>query len=336
MSTRSIEVLVFEGCPNADVAIDRARAAIATTGAPAALHVVQVEGEEHARRLEFLGSPTVRVDGVDVDQTARERTDFGLQCRVYAVAGRLEGAPPVDWIEEAIGGLPSKGAGVPAALGGCCARPEPVDGFGGSGHGAGLVSAVLGVDGAGVLFSAAVRLLAEGRPVTLAQLASVLGWPRERLDAVLERVPNIERDADGALVGVGLSLRPTPHAFEANGRALFTWCALDALFLPTILGQPARVTSSCAATGVPIRLRVAPTGIDDLDPVDTVISLVAPCGLDELRGSFCDQVSFYSSAEAATDWLRGHPGASVVPVAQGFTIGQAFVAEALVVRRGCC
>ena len=34
--------------------------------------LIRVESEEDAKKLRFLGSPTVRVDGVDVDQTARD------------------------------------------------------------------------------------------------------------------------------------------------------------------------------------------------------------------------------------------------------------------------
>lgn len=67
MRTKQSEVLVFERCPNLDTAIERTREAIASTNVPAELRVVRVENDDDAKRLRFLGSPTVRVDGVDVD-----------------------------------------------------------------------------------------------------------------------------------------------------------------------------------------------------------------------------------------------------------------------------
>ena len=101
---RSVEVLVFEGCPNVELALQRARAALVSTRTEADVRVVRVEDDTSAKRQRFLGSPTIRVDGVDVEPSARERTDFGMQCRVYAVDGRLDGAPPVAWIEAALDG----------------------------------------------------------------------------------------------------------------------------------------------------------------------------------------------------------------------------------------
>jgi hypothetical protein len=122
MSKRRVEVLVFDGCPNVDATLGRARAAIAATNARADVQLVRVESDEEARRLRFLGSPTVRVDGVDVDGSANLRDDFGLQCRIYSVGGRLQGAPPMDWIAAALRGEPVDARdAAPAQRGGGCA-----------------------------------------------------------------------------------------------------------------------------------------------------------------------------------------------------------------------
>jgi hypothetical protein len=106
MIPRRVEVLVFDGCPNVEATLERARAAVVATRAHAEVQLVQVESDEEAKRLRFLGSPTVRVDGVDVDGSAKLRDDFGLQCRIYSVGGRLEGVPPLDWIAAALRGEP--------------------------------------------------------------------------------------------------------------------------------------------------------------------------------------------------------------------------------------
>jgi hypothetical protein len=101
---RAVEVLYFEGCPNVEVAADHARRAVAGAGDPAVVRLVCIDGDADAMRQRFLGSPTIRVDGVDVDASARERTDFGLQCRVYWADGKLSAAPPIAWIEAALQG----------------------------------------------------------------------------------------------------------------------------------------------------------------------------------------------------------------------------------------
>jgi hypothetical protein len=102
MTERRIEVLFVAGCPNVDAAVGRARAAIEAAGVAATVILVCVRDEDEAQRLRFAGSPTVRVDGDDVEPTAPICDGFGMQCRLYRVEGRLEGAPPVDWIVAAL------------------------------------------------------------------------------------------------------------------------------------------------------------------------------------------------------------------------------------------
>ena len=116
---RTVEVLVFEGCPNVDEAVHRVRAAIARARVDATVRLVHVTSEDEARSLRFLGSPTVRVDGNDVDASALQRVDFGLQCRVYAVAGKIHGAPPAAWIEASLLGHPLESIEGTAAAS-CC------------------------------------------------------------------------------------------------------------------------------------------------------------------------------------------------------------------------
>jgi hypothetical protein len=99
---KQVEVLVFEGCPNVEATVAAARQAVGLAKVAADVRVVCVESDDAAKRLRFLGSPTVRVDGLDVEAGAKDRADFGLQCRVYSVEGRYQGSPPVDWIAAAL------------------------------------------------------------------------------------------------------------------------------------------------------------------------------------------------------------------------------------------
>ena len=99
-ANRLVEILHFAGCPNVEKARSAVREALADASlvGAAEVRVVEVRDEHDARRLRFLGSPTVRVDGQDVDPAAAGRDDFGLQCRVYSVEGRIAGCPPASWI----------------------------------------------------------------------------------------------------------------------------------------------------------------------------------------------------------------------------------------------
>ncbi|MBB4517479.1 organomercurial lyase MerB [Paraburkholderia fungorum] len=172
------------------------------------------------------------------------------------------------------------------------------------------------------LFVALLRELAIGTPVSPDALAAVLGWPVSRVAAVLEQAASTEYDDDGNIVGYGLTLRETPHVFEVDGQRLYTWCALDALMFPALLGKRARVVSRCPATGERVSLTVAPGGLHQLDPAGAVVSLVRPDASTDIRGAFCCHVHFFASAAAADGWGVQHAGAEVVSVESAFRLGQ--------------
>src|SRR5712692_4943647 len=111
-----------------------------------------------------------------------------------------------------------------------------------------------------------IRLLSNGHPVSLEQLATALERPFEEVTEVLRQFEDIVSDEDGRIVGAGLSLLPTPYRFEVNGHVLYTWCALDTLIFPVWLGRSAQVSSACPATGQPIHLTVTPECLEHFDP----------------------------------------------------------------------
>ncbi len=93
-----VEVLFFEGCPNYRSAVELAKAAVARVAPHARVDEVEVRDNDEAARLRFLGSPTVHVDGVDIEPEARSRTDYAMSCRVYGGSG----LPPREMIEAAL------------------------------------------------------------------------------------------------------------------------------------------------------------------------------------------------------------------------------------------
>ena len=73
-----IEVLYFEGCPNHPPAVELAKSVVAELGVGALVEQVEVKTEADAKRLRFFGSPTVQVDGVDIEPGARARGQGSL------------------------------------------------------------------------------------------------------------------------------------------------------------------------------------------------------------------------------------------------------------------
>ena len=97
-----LEVLYFDGCPSHEALMPRLHELMAQAGVAAPIELKRVESVEAAERERFLGSPTVRVNGHDVDPTAGERTDFGLKCRLYPSAGGLSGTVPAEFVVAAL------------------------------------------------------------------------------------------------------------------------------------------------------------------------------------------------------------------------------------------
>jgi len=93
-----IEVLVFPDCPNRVAAAALAREVAQALGIPAEVREVEVRDTAEAERLRFLGSPSVRVDGRDVEAGAEARSGYGLACRTYGASG----VPPRALVEAAL------------------------------------------------------------------------------------------------------------------------------------------------------------------------------------------------------------------------------------------
>ena|SRR5437016_4769103 len=76
-----IEVFYVPGCPNYEPALARIQKVLASESLQADVHGVAVGSDDEAKVLRFPGSPTIRVDGDDVEPS---HASFGLSCRLYA------------------------------------------------------------------------------------------------------------------------------------------------------------------------------------------------------------------------------------------------------------
>ena len=97
-----VEMLHTAACPNAAQYLPRLRRLVADTGAADPVHVRIITDPDEAQRERFLGSPTVRVDGRDVDPSADRRRDYGLSCRLYPGPDGPRGTPPDEWVLAAL------------------------------------------------------------------------------------------------------------------------------------------------------------------------------------------------------------------------------------------
>jgi hypothetical protein len=97
-----IDFLYWRGCPSHPEALELLREVLAARSVDAEVIEREVRSEDEARRLSFPGSPTIRVDGRDVDPegaTARP----ALTCRIYYLPdGRASPVPTRDQLEEAL------------------------------------------------------------------------------------------------------------------------------------------------------------------------------------------------------------------------------------------
>jgi hypothetical protein len=94
-----IELLFWRGCPSYPEAQELVES---VAGGQAEVRLHEVHTQEEAEELEFPGSPTIRVDGVDVDP-AGAQTRAMLACRIYRLPdGKVSPVPSREMLEAAI------------------------------------------------------------------------------------------------------------------------------------------------------------------------------------------------------------------------------------------
>ncbi len=97
-----VELFFWAGCPSHPEALELIQAVIAEHGLAASVELHEVFTQEEAVELAFPGSPTIRVDGVDVDPLGAGAAP-SLTCRVYRLPdGRPSPVPSREQVEEAL------------------------------------------------------------------------------------------------------------------------------------------------------------------------------------------------------------------------------------------
>lgn len=98
----AVELLWWRGCPSWEAAQEILREEMEAAGLdPDALEVREVESDADAERERFVGSPTIRINGRDLQPPGEE--PVGLTCRVYRLPdGRVSPLPDRERVREAL------------------------------------------------------------------------------------------------------------------------------------------------------------------------------------------------------------------------------------------
>lgn len=96
-----LELLYFDGCPHVALVDERLRDALRSVGRnDVVIDRHRIETLEQAARLEFFGSPTVRIDGYDPFTHGGEQVS--LSCRLFSTPAGLAGSPTAEQLTDAL------------------------------------------------------------------------------------------------------------------------------------------------------------------------------------------------------------------------------------------
>ena len=97
-----VSILFIRGCPGCIYTAKYVKDIIADEAIDAEINLIQIDNDKDARQLHFIGSPTVRVNGMDVETGFSHTKDYGVRSRIYNVEGNQSGYPSKSMIRSAI------------------------------------------------------------------------------------------------------------------------------------------------------------------------------------------------------------------------------------------
>jgi|Deesub1362A_J573_1020465.scaffolds.fasta_scaffold03069_3 hypothetical protein len=95
-----IRLLYFRGCPHFEDTLNLLRDVMKELGVKGDIELVEIRGQEDAEKYNFFGSPSIQINGVDIERTTG-KPFFG--CRVYTdEEGNKKGLPPRSLLMRAL------------------------------------------------------------------------------------------------------------------------------------------------------------------------------------------------------------------------------------------
>jgi len=97
-----VELLHIAGCPNTAAARPLLQQTLRQLGVRQPIDETEVSTSSQSEAMRFPGSPTIRIDGIDVEPDLPVRSSYGLSCRTYLVEGELCSLPTREMIVKTI------------------------------------------------------------------------------------------------------------------------------------------------------------------------------------------------------------------------------------------
>ena len=99
-SQNKIEILYFNDCPSWKIVLHDLREVLGKLEINSDISLVEVETHNEAIKYKFVGSPTIRINNIDIFPT--KQNDYGLGCRVYQTPQGLKGSPTKEMIRKQV------------------------------------------------------------------------------------------------------------------------------------------------------------------------------------------------------------------------------------------
>ena len=94
-----IEFYYFDGCPSHKPAYENLRVVLLEKGIESEIESIKVNSREDAEKLNFQGSPSIRINGKDIEG---KDEGYSYSCRVFKIDGKLTGFPTKEYLSEKI------------------------------------------------------------------------------------------------------------------------------------------------------------------------------------------------------------------------------------------
>lgn len=183
--------------------------------------------------------------------------------------------------------------------------------------------------GRAAMMAAMLRLLADGRPIARPAAEAALtevGVDSGRIAEFLDSWT--QRDPDGAIVGLGLTQRPTGHRITLDGAPqLWAWCALDTLLFTRLLGRASAVASTPPGASSTVHLALDPHAVPTTDPAEAVITIpiranddVDVSSAEAIWRTYCHHSYFFATRTDAEAWAADRDDIAIITVSEGFAL----------------
>lgn len=179
------------------------------------------------------------------------------------------------------------------------------------------------------------RFATSSRPSSaeLREEAGRLGADVERALTTLAREDLVHLGPDGEItVAYPFSGRPTAHRVRfPSGHQVDAMCAIDALGIAPMFGEPIEITSRDPLSGDEVRAQLTPDGDAAWQPDSAVVLTGAAddCG-ESFRGC-CPVLNFFASAQNAERYLSAHPDVDgfAISIPEAVAVGRAVFGDVL-------